>query len=190
MKNLNNCNTQALQHMNYKPLGDRSVRQAGFGALEIMIAIVVGFFAVIGAIAWNSKLTNTANNQSEIENVSSIITNIRQLKTSSGYGASGTNLIPILITNEGIPETMQRTTSTVFNVWGGAVTSVSTGTGYTLTYAAVPDSNCIFLATKSSNSNAMSLRINGGTAIVGEVSAIAANSACTGSTNTLAWSGR
>lgn len=189
MKNVN-VQTENVCASKKTLLGLRSSKQAGFGALETMIAIVVGLVTVLGAVAWYSKLTNTANNNSEIENVSSLITNTRQLKTSSGFGASGTDLIPILVKNEGIPETMQKTTTTVFNVWGGAVTNVSTGTGYTLTYAAVPESNCIFLATKSTNSKSLSLRINGGTAIVGEVTAIAANTACSGASNTLAWSGR
>lgn len=173
-----------------RKLGHRSHKQGGFGALEVMIAIVVGLFAIIGAIAWYSKLTNTSNNNEELQNISSIITNTRQLKTQSGYGPTGTNLIPVLIAGEGIPENMQKSGGTVSNVWGGAVTNVSTGTGYTMTYAGVPDSNCIFLASKSANSNSMSVRINGGTAITGEVTAIAATSACTSGTNTLSWSGR
>jgi type II secretory pathway pseudopilin PulG len=173
-----------------RKLGRRSPKQGGFGALEVMIAIVMGIFAVIGAIAWYSKLSNTSNNNDELQNISSIITNTRQLKTQSGYGPTGTNLIPVLITGEGIPENMQKSGNTVSNVWGGAVTSVSTGSGYTITYASVPDSNCIFLATKSANSNSLSIRINGGTAITGEVTAIAATSACTSGTNSLSWSGR
>lgn len=173
-----------------RKLGRRSPKQGGFGALEVMIAIVMGIFAVIGAIAWYSKLTNTSNNNEELQNISSIITNTRQVKTQSGYGPTGTNLIPVLIAGEGIPENMQKSGSTVSNLWGGAVTNVSTGSGYNMTYAGVPDSNCIFLATKSANSNSLTIRINGGTAITGEVTSIAATSACTSGTNTLSWSGR
>lgn len=175
---------------NVRKLGPRSPKQGGFGALEVMIAIAVGIFAIIGAIAWYSKLTNTSNNNEELQNVSSLITNTRQLKTQSGYGPTGTNLIPVLIAGEGIPENMQKSGSTVSNLWGGAVTNVSTGSGYNMTYAGVPDSNCIFLATKSANSNSLTIRINGGTAITGEVTSIAATSACTSGTNTLSWSGR
>ncbi|MGU9854418.1 type 4 pilus major pilin [Pseudomonas koreensis] len=175
---------------NVRKLGRRSPKQGGFGALEVMIAIAVGIFAIIGAIAWYSKLTNTSNNNEELQNVSSLITNTRQLKTQSGYGPTGTNLIPVLIAGEGIPENMQKSGSTVSNLWGGAVTNVSTGSGYNMTYAGVPDSNCIFLATKSANSNSLTIRINGGTAITGEVTSIAATSACTSGTNTLSWSGR
>lgn len=173
-----------------RKLGHRSSKQGGFGALEVMIAIAVGIFAIIGAINWYSKLTNTSNNNEELQNVSSLITNTRQLKTQSGYGPTGTNLIPVLIAGEGIPETMQKSGSTVSNLWGGAVTNVSTGSGYNMTYAGVPDSNCIFLATKSTNSNSLTIRINGGTAITGEVTSIAATSACTSGSNTLSWSGR
>ncbi|WP_324729564.1 type 4 pilus major pilin, partial [Pseudomonas chlororaphis] len=164
--NASACNTQN-NIGNTQRLGRRSAKQGGFGALEVMIAIVIGIIVLIGATAWNSKLTNTANNNNEFENVQSLISSTRQFKTSSGYGTSGANLIPNLITAEGIPETMQKTSNSVFNAWGGAVTNTSTGTGFTLTYAGVPDSNCIFLATKLGNSNAISVRINGGAAIVG-----------------------
>lgn len=187
---VNFCNKPLKDHQLDQKIGRRLPKQGGFGALEVMIAIFVGIFAVIGAIAWNSKLTNTANNNDELQNVSSLITNTRQLKTQSGYGATGTDLIPVLLSGDGIPENMQKSGTAVFNVWGGAVTNISTGTGYTLSYAAVPDANCIFLASKSANSNAQTVRINGGSAIVGEVTAIAASAACTGGTNSLTWSGR
>lgn len=186
------CNKSRLNndHPLGTKIGRRSPKQGGFGALEVMIAIVVGIFAVIGAMAWNSKLTNTANNNDELQNISSLITNTRQLKTQSGYGTTGTDLIPVLLRSDGIPENMQKSTTGVFNVWGGAVTNISTGTGYTLTYASVPDSNCIFLASKSAYSNALSIRINGGTAVAGEITSIAASAACTAGTNSVSWSGR
>lgn len=164
-------------------------KQAGFGALEVMIAIIVGLFAILGAVAWYSKLSTTSNNQTELENVSSLITNIRTLRTSSGYGTVG-SLNTVLVSTNGIPETMRTSGSNVYNAWDGAVTAASTGAGYTLTYASVPAAGCIFLATKSPSSSATSLKINGGTAINGEVTQTAAAAGCSTDTNTLVWSGR
>lgn len=165
-------------------------KQAGFGALEVMLALGVGLLVVIGAIAWKSKLDNSGNNQAEVENIASLISNIKQLKTASGYGASETDLIPLLISSEGVPGNMAKTASTVNNTWGGSVSLSSTGSGYTLTYAGVPTANCVFLSTQANNGNGMSLRINGGAAITGEVTSAAAGAACSSASNSLAWSGR
>lgn len=172
------------------PLGQRSAKQGGFGALEVLIALVIGMFIVIAAVGWMTKLSNTANNNDELSNISTLITNTRMLKTSSGYGPSGTDLIPILIKSGGIPDIMQRTDTTVSNVWDGAVTMVSSGPSVTLTYAKIPEASCIFLATKAAGSGSVTTSINGGTAIVGEVTAVDASTSCSGEDNTVAWSGR
>lgn len=168
----------------------RRLKQGGFGALEIFVALGIGILAVLGALAWKSKLDNSSNNQVESENIASLIANTKQLKTASGYGASSTNLVPLLINFEGVPGNMSKSGVTITNVWGGSVTLISTGAGFTLTYADVPTANCIFLATQASPGYGSTLRINGGSAMTGEVTSSVANAACTSSTNSLAWSGR
>ncbi len=173
-----------------RPLGERSVKQRGASAIEMVVFLFVSMLLLIAALVWWPKLTGSASNQSELENVTSIQTNIRMLKTASGYGPSGSNLIPVLINGDGIPETMQKTATTVFNSWGGAVTAVSTGMGYTHTIAGVPDASCIFLASKGPQNNSTSLKINGGASLTGEIDAITASANCTAGSNTLAWSGR
>lgn len=165
-------------------------KEAGFGALEVLVALGVGLLIVVAGIGWKSKLDNTSNNQNEVENIASLISNTKQLKTASGYGTSGVNLIPLLINVEGVPLAMSKTATTVVNAWGGNVTLTSTGAGYTLTYAGVPAANCVFLATQANNGNGMSLKINGGTAVTGEVTSTVANTSCSTSSNSLAWSGR
>lgn len=173
-----------------KLLGHRSSKQAGFGALEVMIALGVGIFAIVAAYGWYTKFTSAQNNDTELSNISSLTTNTKQIKTSSGYGPTGTDLVAILLRNSGVPESMQKSGGAIFNSFGGAVTITSTGTGYTLTYNGVPASNCIFLASKSANGDTQTLRINGGAAITGEVTAGDASTSCSAATNTLAWSSR
>lgn len=165
-------------------------KQRGASAIELVVYLFVAMLILIAAMVWFNKLTTNANNQGELENITSLLASTRTLKTSSGYGASNTDLLPVLIKGEAVPDSMQKSGNAVFNVWGGAVTVVSTGTGYTLTYAGVPASNCTFLAAKSPKSSASSLSINGGTASTGEVTATAADTACSTDSNTLAWSGR
>lgn len=186
-----NINTAANTHSRKKVMSKPTLsKQGGFGALEVMIALMIGAIVIIGAVVWYPKLTNNSNNGDELSNISSLLTNTRQLKTSSGYGGSGVSLIPTLLNAGGIPDNMQKSGNAVFNAWDGAVTIQSTGTGYTMTYAGLPAQNCIFLATKASNSSSISTSINGGAANTGEITAVVASAACTGATNTLTWAGR
>lgn len=171
-------------------LGDQKRGQRGITGIEMVVIIFVGLLLLIAGMNWWSKLTGGAKNSGELENITSVQTSIQTLKTASGYGASGSNLIPVLINGGGIPSTMQKTTTTVFNVWGGSVTAVSTGVGYTHSYTSVPDSNCIFLATKVPLGDSMSLKINGGSTLTGEVDSITATAGCNAGSNTLAWTGR
>lgn len=182
--------SHAMGDSHSAPLGHSSKTQGGFGTLDMLIALVIGLLAVIAAMAAMSKLTSSQNNNDELSNISSLITNTRVLKTSSGYGSSGSDLVPSMINSGGIPDLMQRSTSEVFNAWGGAVTIVSTGTGFTMTYSDVPKDSCIILATKAAGSRAMSTSINGGAPITGEVTTAQADSGCSQETNTLTWSTR
>jgi type II secretory pathway pseudopilin PulG len=179
-----------MKDLNSKFVMQPRAKQEGFGALEVMIALMVSALVIIGAVLWYPKLVYNRNNSNELENLSSLTTNTRQLKTSSGYGASGANLVPALIASGGVPDGMQQSGGAVFNVWGGGVTAVSTGTGYTITYAGMPIRNCIFLATNGASSSAITTSLNGGTAITGEVTSAAATAGCTSATNSISWSGR
>lgn len=164
--------------------------QKGASTIEIVIYILVGVLILVAGLAWFPKLLGSWSNSSELENITSILGTTQTLKTSSGYGPTGTNLITTLLVNDGIPETMQKSGGLVYNSWGGTVTAVSTGMGWTVTYNGVPTANCIFLATKGPVNNTNSLKINGGTATKGEVTAVAATTGCNADSNSLAWSGR
>ncbi|HCE9846023.1 TPA: pilus assembly protein PilX, partial [Pseudomonas aeruginosa] len=67
---------------------------------------------------------------------------------SSGYGSSGTNLIPSLIAINGVPKNMSVSSGVVYNVYGGSVTVSSTGMGFSITTSKLPKDACITLGTK------------------------------------------
>jgi Tfp pilus assembly protein PilW len=164
-------------------------KQKGFGALEVMIALLIGVIVVVGAIVWYSKLRGAADKSTELENFSSLVSNVRLLRANSGYGASGADLVPVLINSDGVPGNMAISGTTISNSYGG-VTIVSTGLGFTITFAGMPSADCIFLATKAAGSSSISTKMNSGTAITGEVSSSQANTGCSGSTNSIAWTTR
>ncbi|WP_440057901.1 type 4 pilus major pilin [Pseudomonas fragariae (ex Marin et al. 2024)] len=164
--------------------------QRGASTIEVVIFILIGVLILVAGLTWFPKLLGSWSNSNELENITSILGTTQTLKTASGYGSSGTNLVTTLLANDGIPETMQKNAGVVYNSWGGSVTVTSTGMGWTVTYNGVPAANCIFLATKGPANNTNSLKINGGSAIKGEVTAAAATTGCSADSNSLAWSGR
>lgn len=166
----------------------RAKKQAGFGAIEMIVVliIVIGLLA-LAASRWDT-LFGSNEAAEEISNVNMLMAGAKNLKTSSGYGASGTNLVPALIKADAVPRNMTVTSSAIYNTWGGAVTVVSTGTGFTVTSATIPDGVCMTLATKLARGGVYSTRLNSGTAIIGEVTQAAATSGCSSATsNTITW---
>ncbi|HBN8268386.1 TPA: pilus assembly protein PilX [Pseudomonas aeruginosa] len=163
-------------------------KQAGFGAIEMIVVliIVIGLLA-LAASRWDT-LFGSNEAAEEISNVNMLMAGTKNLKTSSGYGASGTNLVPALIKAGAVPKNMTVTSGALYNTWGGAVTVVSTGTGFTVASAAVPEGVCLTLATKLARGGVYSTKINSGTAIVGEVTQAAATTGCSSATsNSLTW---
>ncbi|CRN69485.1 hypothetical protein PshuTeo2_51610 (plasmid) [Pseudomonas hunanensis] len=163
-------------------------KQAGFGAIEMIVVliIVIGLLA-LAASRWDT-LFGSNEAAEEISNVNMLMAGTKNLKTSSGYGASGTNLVPALIKAGAVPKNMTVTSGALYNTWGGAVTVVSTGTGFTVASAAVPEGVCLTLATKLARGGVYSTRINSGTAIIGEVTQAAATAGCSSATsNSLTW---
>src|SRR5260364_392040 len=86
--------------------------QAGFTALELLVVLIIG----LTIIAWGrAGLTGFLESPSSR----------KDLKTNSGYGASGTDLVPLLISTNGIPKNMTLTDGIPYNVWEGVVAVTS-----------------------------------------------------------------
>jgi hypothetical protein len=71
-------------------------------------------------IAWGASRIDRLFGKSKLSeglsDVNLLLVNTKDLKTNSGYGASGTDLVPLLISTNGIPKNMRspmasRTTS-------------------------------------------------------------------------------
>ncbi|HEJ1468151.1 TPA: type 4 pilus major pilin [Pseudomonas aeruginosa] len=166
----------------------RAKKQAGFGAIEMIVVliIVIGLLA-LAASRWDT-LFGSNEAAEEISNVNMLMAGAKNLKTSSGYGAANTNLVPALIKAGAVPRNMTVTSNAIYNTYGGAVTVVSTGTGFTVTSAAIPEGVCMTLATKLARGGVYSTKINTGGVIVGEVTQAAATSGCSSATsNTITW---
>ncbi len=164
-------------------------KAAGFTAIEVTIAILIGIIILAAAGVAISKMFNNADLDTEVGHYTSLLMNTKGLRSQGNYGASGTNLVPSLIATDSVPKTMtiagSGPTATLRNTWDGTVTVVSTGSGFDVTTPAVPKAECIQLATKISGGGAVSTKINTGTAVNGAVSTAAATTGCSLAANTL-----
>ncbi|WLI52193.1 type 4 pilus major pilin [Pseudomonas sp. FP833] len=120
-------------------------KQRGFLSVDGVMWIMLVTIA-LGFIAWMGyKMLGNSDAAIEQSNITSIIANTKKLKGSSGYGASGTNLVPSLIAIDGTGS-MGVSGSTLTNQWNGAVTLVSAGMSFTITENNVPKAACINVA--------------------------------------------
>lgn len=179
--------TSSLMNKRSMKRGFATNQIGALNAVETAMVLVVGVLAIGAAVAWGPKLFNGNTDGIEIQNVAHLLTATSSLRTQSGYGSSGTNLNAALIAADEVPSTMTISGTNITNAFGGAVTVSSTGTGFTISYAGVPKSNCIALATKVASSVNYTTKIGSGTAITGEVTNANAVAGCTGTANTITW---
>lgn len=177
---------QRSQHLR-QPRVSIHHKQAGLTLLEGLAWMALAGVVVAGALAMNGKGWLGNKEQKEITHVSALISGTKQLQSVNGYGASGTNLVPALISAEVVPGDMTVSGNTLVNRYGGTVTVTSTGLGYTVTDPGLPASACMSVARQISQINGLTTKIGSGAAITGAVDTATAQAQCSGSTNTVAF---
>lgn len=162
--------------------------QKGFTALELIVVLIVGLGIIALAASKMDMMFGGSNLSEETGNVNTLLSNTKSLKTSSGYGTSGTNLVPALISSQGVPKNMVVSGGVIYNVWSGAVSIASTGTGFTISYASVPQDACIKMATKTNRGGTFAtVKVGAAAAVTGEYTTAQATTDCSGATNTITW---
>lgn len=143
----------------------------GVLSIELVIILAVIAIIVIFIFANSGSLFRKNDVTMELSNAQEIMTNTRTLlKTQGGYEfTDNKQMTGLLIKVGGVPNSMtingkkEDGTATVTNVWGGSVTVTpekidgsATNTGFSLTYEKVPLEACITMATKLSQTSAVS----------------------------------
>ena len=155
-------------------------KQLGVIGIEMIMVIVILLILVGWATARSDMMKSRTGTLTEASSVITIVENTRALtKSSSGYGASGTDLVPTLIQNTGVPKNLSVISSVIYNQFNGAITVVSTGTGFNVTDRSLPQDVCTQAAVSISRSNSVdTISINGSAAVTGEITAAIATSEC------------
>ncbi|CAJ4320301.1 type IV B pilus protein [Burkholderia pseudomallei] len=160
--------------------------------METMGVLIVGAIVLAAAAAGLYALFSAQSQSDELNFVSTIITNVRDLRTTSGYGTAGSDLMPNMVAIGGIPKSMGIVGGVPVNSYNQQVTLVvdGTGNGWVLTDPGLPKEDCNRIAKKMSVAKSVNTTsINGGAAITGEISPSVAAAQCTGTSNSIAWAG-
>lgn len=162
--------------------------QKGFFSIEMIVVLAVA----LGILAWGASkmdiLTSSSDATEELSNLQALYASTKGLKTNSGYGTSGTNLVPSLIASNSVPKNISVVSGVMYNLYGGAITVVSNGNTFTITQNAITPAGCTKLAPQGSKSGVFATtRINSNTAITGEVTSAVAGTQCSGATNNVAF---
>lgn len=186
MKNVSK-NPPAKVHVVQPPRIYVPYRQRGLTLLEGLAWMALAGVVVAGALAMNAKGWLGNKEQKEVTHISAIISGTKSLQSVTGYGASGTNLVPSLISQGLVPADMTVSGTTIVNRYGSTVTVVSTGLGYTVTDSGLPASACMTLARQISQTDGITTKIGSGTATANAVDTATAQAQCSGATNTVAF---
>lgn len=140
----------------------------GIAALGTVIALAVYAFTKPNVVK-------------DVTTMSTIMTEMRSLRSSTGYGTS--DYSPALIASLG--KSINSSGNKMYNSAGGEISVVGAGNGFSATTRKLDQMSCIKHATQLGGGDVAKTDING-TVITGEVSTISAQSACVdGKNNTL-----
>lgn len=168
-----------------------SGRQRGFLSIEAIIVLIV-IIVLLGIGASKSGiLSGLADTNAEINNITAIAGSMKSIKTTSGYGAAGTDLTNQLIAGGFVPTSVAIVGGVLQNSVGGPYTIKSTGPGYTFASGGMDTALCVKTATNMSKNNTFSsTQIGSGSSIAGEVTADVAATACAGGNVTITWTSK
>jgi prepilin-type N-terminal cleavage/methylation domain-containing protein len=150
--------------------------QDGFTAIELIVVLIIA--VALYALSANQfdRLFGGSNIAEEVSNINTLYVNTKVLKTTSGYGTS--DLTDQLVAIKGVPRNMSVIDNVIYDTWGGAVSVVGTGVGFTIRSNKVPRDACIQLGTRISKAGTFgSLNING-TSYAGEITSANATTSC------------
>lgn len=180
--------------MNRFNLRNRSAlqkNQKGMTLIETIVVLALVGLALAG-LAWGiNKAFGGSDIKDEQTAVTTLIGSLPDIRTSAGYGAANTNLMPQLIAQNAIPTNWPVSGGVPSNAWGGTISVASTGTAVAITSTQVPQEACNKLVVKlSKGANFQTTKIGANTAVTGEVTAATAQAQCAAGANTIVWTTR
>ncbi|WP_206245878.1 type 4 pilus major pilin [Novosphingobium terrae] len=157
-------------------------RQFGASLIEALLFLLIVAIIAIGIFALFSNSWSSSKVQTETGYLQSIVSATQQFyATNRDYGNA--DITSALITTKAAPAPTI-VGNTLRNSWGGTITVVGNGDTFTVATTNIPAKECIQLSQISINP--ISVSINGGGQTL-PLTAAAAASACSSTTNTISW---
>lgn len=160
--------------------------------MGIGLMVVVTFIAL--ALGGAQRVLGQSEVAEEATNISMLSTAVRATRTGLGYNSAANGIRDDLVATNGIPTNMAYNTSTgvLTNRWSGAVTFAATGTNnenFTITYAAVPLSECTQLLMTVKGGILRSVTVGGDSENLSELTTAIADGLCgTANPVSITWS--
>lgn len=167
------------------------VRSAGVTLMELIAAIAVVAILVVGALTLYGAANNGTSATQMQRDLTGVQASVKSLYAGqAGYGASGTNLVPMLQQFGGLPSDWAMsgagTSAALNHQLNGTVTIVSGLTNFAVTLNDIPAEVCTKIAANASAGWASVAIGSGGSALTVPVSTSAASTACGASGTTVA----
>ncbi|KAB1469224.1 hypothetical protein FZI27_20085 [Cronobacter sakazakii] len=163
----------------------KSFKKGVFQITDSQIAWAMLAIGLIVVVVGGAKLFSSTNTAADLNAYAAIMTEMRQLRPSTGYGTN--DYVPVLVKKDVLPKSVNISNGVIYNRSGGAISVTGNGQGFTMTTTKLSEGECMEYAPKLSLNNVAVTTING-TAISGEVSSAAAAQACaSGSANQISF---
>ncbi|APA90307.2 hypothetical protein BJG93_34520 (plasmid) [Paraburkholderia sprentiae WSM5005] len=166
--------------------GARLARQAGVLSIEMIIVLGIIALILLGVAGRVAVSFLSSDNTAEMSNITAIYTAIKDTKTTVGYGTSGTDLSSVIIAGGKLPSNIPVNGTTISNQFGGNYTLKSTGQGFTIADAGIPQKNCVkIVAGATQGGQFATTTVNSGSAYTGPMAQSDAQTACNSASNTV-----
>lgn len=164
-------------------------RQRGASLIESLSYLGVAAIVVGGAAMLISQAFGGANSNRAVQEIVSLQIETKKMFMGQQAGYGTTNFNNVLIAGDKVPATLSVSgTSTITNAWNGAValSGATSGSTFTISYAAVPQDVCVDMLTALGTQNWVGLTVNGTVRSV-PVTPANATTWCVSGGNTVMW---
>lgn len=166
--------------------------ERGASLLEAVAYLGIAAVVVLGAVSLLNGAFGSAKSNQTTEEVVALRTAVRKLYIGQVYPTG--SLADSLVAANAIPATLGRVAAaggtgggTLQNSWGGAVAITGTATGFTISYALIPQDVCVNLISGASGWTSIAQGAAAGLTAF-PVTAAQATTLCSGATNTVTFS--
>ncbi|MFT4464719.1 MAG: type 4 pilus major pilin [Sodalis sp. (in: enterobacteria)] len=160
----------------------KTIKNGVVNITDSSISITIGLFllSLVAGVAY--VVWGNVSKTSEVSLVNNIIMETRGMISSNGYGTE--DYVPALIAGGSIPSSVTVSRGKIYNKSGGVITVVGNGVGFIVSSTKLSKKACIGLAKGVGTADLESTKINS-TTLTGEVTAVAAKTACSSEANTV-----